>query len=142
MENLEIIISVSILIVVILLIVIGYIITRKGKSEPWRKDAQEKLKELMILSSNNEVVFVKTAIVEADKLLDFLLIKHLLPGNTLGERLSDAHAVFSKKENMERAWKGHKVRNSLVHDLSFNPDIKQLRYAFADLAAAIQDLID
>jgi hypothetical protein len=142
MDTFETVVLVSIVVGLVLIISIGFLITRKSSGEGWKEGLRVKYKELVILSQNSDIIFVRSAVMDADKLLDNILLKYLLPGNTMGERLSNAHSIFSDKANLERAWRGHKVRNSLAHDMTFNPDIKALRYAFADLSAAINDLLD
>lgn len=140
METYEILIAIALIAVVILIMIMGYLMTRTGRNEPWRREIKDKLKELTILSNNDDEIFIKTAIMEADKLLEFVLQRYNVPGETLGEKLNNSQKYFSRPENMERAWNGHKVRNSLAHDLGFRPNEDQLRLAFADIAAAIRDL--
>lgn len=140
MDTLEIVISVTVVLVVLVLMIAGFIMTRSPKRKSWNKLVLSKLHELTILSSNDDPIFIKNAIIEADKLLDYALDKNLVQGDTLGEKLSKAHNVFSSSENYERAWDGHKVRNSLAHDINFRADTKQLRVAFSDLSAGIKDL--
>lgn len=57
----------------------------------------------------------RSAIIEADKLLDYCLQRRGFSGNNLGERLK-----FGQKsmewETYDMAWKAHKVRNKIVHD--------------------------
>jgi hypothetical protein len=140
METLEIVISVTVVSVVLFLMIIGFFMTRSPKRKSWNKEVLSKLHELTILSSNADTVYVKNAIMEADKLLDFALERNSVQGDTLGEKLGKAQNVFTNKENLERAWNGHKVRNSLAHDINFRADTKQLREAFSELSAGIKDL--
>lgn len=140
METLEIVISVGVSVALVLIIILGLIISRKSADTGWKKKAMLKLDELIVLSNNDEPAFIKTAIMEVDKLLDFVLQQYKIPGNTLGERLKVSEKHFLKKENFEKAWQGHKVRNSLAHDLHYRGDKFQLRRAFADIASAVRDL--
>lgn len=140
METLEIVISLTVVSIVSFLMIIGFFMTRSPKRKSWNKDVLSKLHELTILSSNADPVFVKNAIMEADKLLDFALERNLVQGDTLGEKLGKAQNVFTHKENLEKAWNGHKVRNSLAHDINFRADTKRLREAFSELSAGIKDL--
>ncbi len=140
METLEVIISVSVVVAVLFIMTAGFIISKKETGTGWKKKAMHKLDELIVLSNNDEQAFIKTAIMEADKLLDFVLEQSRLQGETLGEKLKKSEKAFKKRESFERAWNGHKVRNSLAHDLHFRADNSQLRKAFSDLAAAIRDL--
>ncbi len=65
----------------------------------------------------------RLAILEADILLDNMLIQMGLPGETLGERLKSADASFFS--TISEAWTAHKIRNIIAHegssyDLTYN----------------------
>ncbi len=63
---------------------------------------------------------LKQAVIEADKLLDHVL-KMLVPGETMGERLKAAKPYFTDYQIYDQLWKAHKMRNSLVHESNFQP---------------------
>lgn len=140
METLEIVISIGVVVALVFVMTVGFIISRKSTNTGWKKKAMLKLDELIVLSNNDEPAFIKTAIMEVDKLLDFILQQYKIPGTTLGERLKVSEKYFQKRDNFEKAWQGHKVRNSLAHDLHYKADNFQLRRAFADIASAVRDL--
>ncbi len=60
----------------------------------------------------------RQAILNADILLDKALQFYGLPGTTLGERLKGATHRLDK-ETLDRAWRAHKVRNQLAHELDY-----------------------
>lgn len=59
---------------------------------------------------------LKKAVLEADKLLDFVLKKRGYNGN-LGQKLKDHGQLFS---NLNHVWQAHKARNKIAHELGFN----------------------
>ncbi len=60
---------------------------------------------------------LKEAVIVADKLLDYVLTR-ISSGGTMGERLKNARRAFPR-EVYQGLWEAHKVRNSLVHDTSY-----------------------
>lgn len=68
------------------------------------------------ISSNDEAQW-KVAILEADAVLDNLLIVLGYQGNTMGERMENikpGHFTY-----LDEAWRAHKVRNFIAHDPSY-----------------------
>jgi hypothetical protein len=55
----------------------------------------------------------RLAILEADILLDEMLIQMGLAGGSLGERLKSAHHSFFA--TLDEAWTAHKIRNIIAH---------------------------
>ena len=55
----------------------------------------------------------RLAILEADILLDDMLVQMGLPGDSLGERLKSAHHSFFA--TLDEAWTAHKIRNIIAH---------------------------
>jgi len=79
-----------------------------------KKRVDQKFNEInQLLAIDNESAF-RTAIIEADKLLDFVLKSKGARGSTLGERLKSSRGLIRDLNNI---WFAHKVRNRLVHDL-------------------------
>lgn len=60
----------------------------------------------------------KTAIMEADKLVDFALILKGAKGNNMGERLKDSKKLFNNYKKYDNLWYAHKTRNSIAHDIN------------------------
>lgn len=79
----------------------------------------------------------KLAIIEADKLLDQVLKSMAMPGQTLGERLKLAAYRYPTIRNV---WTAHRLRNQLVHDVTFELGSGQARQALNDFKAALKVL--
>lgn len=88
-------------------------------------------------TSEHGLMGAKLAVVEADKLLDTVLRKMHLPGETMGERLKMA---AYKYPNISRVWPAHKLRNQLVHDATFEISIRQAKSAVRDFHEALKTL--
>lgn len=73
--------------------------------------------------SEIEAMEPKLAIIEADKLVDTVLKKAGIKGETLGERLRNSQKLISR-DVYSNMWEAHKVRNQIVHDHDF--DIKSV----------------
>jgi len=78
----------------------------------------------------------KQAILEADKLLDYVLDKLGLKG-TLGEKLKDGKTMF---RDINSVWEAHKVRNKIAHEIGFNVDESLGRSTLNKFRKALQEL--
>lgn len=61
----------------------------------------------------------RSAIFEADKLLDIALRQAGCRGETMGERLKSARSVITNQVVYQGLWEAHKMRNALAHELGF-----------------------
>ena len=66
---------------------------------------------------SESVIEVKHAVMEADKLVDFLLQKRGYAGATFADRLKSAEKYIDRNR-YENLWQGHKTRNMIAHDSS------------------------
>lgn len=78
------------------------------------------------------------ALIEADKLLDFLLKSWHFAGNTLGERLKVAGYRFPE---LRKVWPAHKMRNRIVHESSAIVTQHQAKSYWKDYQKAYRILI-
>jgi len=62
---------------------------------------------------------LKQALITADKSLDNAL-RDIASGETMGERLKNAKDRFDR-DTYDKIWKAHKVRNSMVHETTYEP---------------------
>ena len=79
---------------------------------------------------------LKNDILEADKLLDFVLEKYGYSGS-LGEKLKKARQLFTDKNGV---WVAHKMRNKLAHEINFQPSEFEFRAALESFRKALLDL--
>ncbi|MDR2336490.1 MAG: hypothetical protein LBE03_00075 [Candidatus Nomurabacteria bacterium] len=77
------------------------------------------------------------AVLEADKLVDKILIEIGAAGKTMGERLKSEGARFS---NLNGVWYVHKLRNQIAHERGFSVSFEQARRSLSVYKQALQDL--
>jgi len=61
-----------------------------------------------------------SAVLSADKLLEYCLEKLGARGETMGERLKNSEKLFHDRDSYQAAWDAHKQRNYLVHDHNYD----------------------
>jgi hypothetical protein len=137
--NLEQILIIS-LIVIFVLSLLYFIVERFFKDKKWSGEVIDRLNVLQKLNSTKEEIKIKSALIDADKLLDFVLKKKGIKGDTLGERLKSASNLFDR-ELYNQVWEAHKLRNKLVHEVDFAADTQVLSRQFWTLRTAIVRLV-
>ncbi len=80
---------------------------------------------------------LKTAVSDADKLLDYVMKQRGTAGDTMAERLRRSESALSHKEAV---WQAHKLRNHLAHEVSFDLVPSQARAAIKAFEQALRDL--
>lgn len=78
----------------------------------------------------------KHALIEADKLLDWVLSKKGY-GGSLGEKLKKSGRLFS---NLDDVWEAHKKRNELVHEIDSTLSLKEVSRLLSSYRLAFRDL--
>ena len=73
-----------------------------------------KWQKILTLSESQNQSDWRLAIIEADIILDELLQKLQLPGDTMGEKLKAVEK--SDFTTIESAWEAHKARNMIAHN--------------------------
>lgn len=80
---------------------------------------------------------LRSALFEADKLLDYVMQAKGFRGATMGERLKYDGKRLS---NLNDVWAAHKLRNQFAHSLDHDMVPAQVQKAVRDLGKAISDL--
>ncbi len=81
---------------------------------------------------------VKMAIIEADQILDSLLVKKGIKGDDMGERLRQLDK--NQLANLEAVWQAHKARNRIAHEADFRINNQQAKAIIEIFQKAVQDL--
>lgn len=76
------------------------------------------------------------AVLEADKLLDFVLKRRGFSGS-MGDKLRKAGDFFGKTDAV---WAAHKLRNRIAHEVGFEITTEEARRAHASFKQALFDL--
>ena len=83
---------------------------------------------------------LKSAISDADKLVDGVLRSHGIAGDTMGERLKQARDRFNDRDIYDGLWRAHKLRNALAHEVGFDLVPSQAKEALHDFERALKTL--
>lgn len=110
-----------------------------GLTAATRKLAKEGWQQIEILMASRNPSSAKQAVLNADKILDAVL-KDLVAGETLGERLKAAQNCFSGYDRYQKAWEAHKVRNSLAHEVTYDPPYYVCQQTIASYLEVLKDL--
>lgn len=84
-----------------------------------RNKIQNDWKNIEVLLSQKGPSQLRQALITADKSLDNAL-KDLVAGDNMGERLKNAEKFFDRDE-YNKIWEAHKIRNNLVHESGYEP---------------------
>lgn len=89
------------------------------------------------LNSANESEW-KLAIIEADKLVDDLLVQKGCEGESMAERMS----LLTKEElqSLDLLWEAHKIRNRIAHKLDFKINRNEALKVISYYEEALKDL--
>jgi hypothetical protein len=77
------------------------------------------------------------AVLNADKLVDQALKERKYKGETMGERMKAAQAVW---KNPNHVWGAHKIRNQLAHEADVEITYETAARALAAFKQALKDL--
>ncbi len=81
-----------------------------------RQFVQTKWSEIESTFGLGGVSHFKSSIMEADKLVDYVLKSKGVRGNTFGERLKNSRSKFANYADYNDLWFAHKVRNNIAHE--------------------------
>ncbi len=120
-------------VIVIIGVVVMVSVNRKPKAAPkktnrrphstslGRHDFAAQWQRIDGLMQQPGVESTRSAIFEADKLLDAALVQNGFRGETMGERLKNARDHFGGSNPVYQGlWEAHKMRNALAHELGFD----------------------
>ena len=80
---------------------------------------------------------LRQAVMEADKLLDYVLQGQGYQGDTMAERMRSANRQFTRRNEV---WAAHKLRNALAHEVGFDLVPSQVKQSIKAYERAIKDL--
>jgi hypothetical protein len=80
-----------------------------------RNYIMKKRSEIEAMLKSENIHETKQAVMEADKLVDFVFRKYGYAGESFADRLRSAESSVDG-ETYEKLWQGHKIRNALAHD--------------------------
>lgn len=116
------------------IVLLFFISKRKNLTEGQRNKVRNKWQELKELEKQGRY---KEAIMDADKLFDFVLKTMNIRGDTMGKRLINAEKIL---DNYNDIWEAHKIRNKLVHEVDFKADSMKTRIVLRAFEKSIEHL--
>lgn len=106
-----------------------YKIDKKGIKKQWQEIEN-------LLKKPGEMNY-KLAVLEADKLLDYVLKSMAMSGKDFAQRIRFASFKFTK---LKRIWWAHGVRNQLVHEPSFHLSYGLAKRAVKEFKRALEEI--
>lgn len=126
----------TLVLIIVAIFILGlsflFLISKRKKKLSKGEEGFVRTQWRMISSGHNP----KNDILEADKLLDFVLKKYNYSGS-VAEKLKQSSKLFS---DLNGLWTAHKLRNRLAHEINFHPSEKEVRSALASFKRALLDL--
>jgi len=104
-----------------------YDIAHVSEEKKVSNDKASRWQEILDKVNSTEETSWKIAIMDAEILLEEVLIEQGYNGAGVAERLKQVGPEF--KDVIQYAWEGHKVRNSVAHDAAFRLSQKEARRA-------------
>lgn len=131
--------------VLLLAVVSGGANTAKNKARPKHRPTGAKFNPKTVQSRWSVIQSLMTqggnglrqAIMEADKLLDYVLQGQGYQGETMAERMRSANRQFTRRNDV---WAAHKLRNALAHEVGFDLVPSQVKQSINAFERAIKDL--
>jgi hypothetical protein len=102
-----------------------------------RERVKTKWEEISALMKMGKPSNFKTAVLEADKLLNYVMGVKGAEGETIADRLRSFREKFSDYSGV---WQAHILRNKIVHEIETEVFIHEAREAIAQFKKALIDL--
>lgn len=105
-----------------------------------REVIRKKWEKLLERIKSGDERDLRLAIIEADTLVDEILIQHEHPGKDMGERLKSMHP--GEIENLDDLWEAHKIRNRIAHESGFHITSEESRKIINIYHKTLKDLLE
>jgi hypothetical protein len=115
-------------------------IRRKTAVTMDKKFVQNKWQEIESTFALGGPSHFKSAIIEADKLIDYVLKSQGVKGETLGERLKNGRSKFEGYSDYDNLWFAHKVRNNIAHESNHELNSAEAKKAVSYYEQALKSL--
>ena len=121
---------------------------KRPKTAPYGRFTLDGQDKMVVLQKWHEILKMldaggpshfRQAVLESDKLTNFVLGRMQISGETMGQRLKSAGNRFSPKI-YQGLWDAHKIRNRLVHEMDNEILNYEAKEAIEKYQAALKDL--
>ncbi len=99
---------------------------------------REKWGKLLGKIKSGDEQTLRLAIIEADNLVDAILIKRGYQGESMGKRLK---SINFDETNLNDLWRAHKIRNRIAHESEFHITEIESRKIIGIYHKALKDLM-
>lgn len=134
-------ISVVLIVVSVIILVLGGVLyvfmLRRGAPALHQEKYQAKWLSIEHSLQRDQPHSYQVAIMNADKLLDQALRERGVHGNTMGERMKAAQALWTSANYV---WGAHKVRNQIAHESDYVPSYEIAQRALVAYKQGLKDL--
>lgn len=140
--NNTILILVAASVALLLLLGIVWVLMGKKATQPgWKHSVQTRVIAISKGIDSANHASLKFAVLELDKLADFVLKQHNLRGQSMGERMKAAESLFPSRSMYQQFWELHKVRNQLAHEIDSHYENEALLQVCIDYRKLIEALL-
>lgn len=99
-----------------------------------------KWQEIEALMQQQKPSSYKVAILDADKLVDYVLKTKVGTDGNMGERLKKSQKLFSSYQNYNNLWEAHKMRNRVAHEADHELHFAEAKKNIGYFKKALRDL--
>ncbi len=99
-----------------------------------------KWQEIEQLMSQGKPSAYKVAVMEADKLVDYVLKAKVGSDGNMGDRLKRSQKLFSNYLDYQNLWSAHKTRNLIAHEATHELLFPEVKKTIAYFEKALRDL--
>lgn len=110
----------------------------KGKVD--KGFVSRKWQEIETLMQQQKPSSYKVAILDADKLVDYVLKARVGTDGSMGERLKRSQKLFLNYQNYNNLWEAHKMRNRVAHEADHEIHFAEAKKNIGYFKKALQDL--
>ena len=105
-----------------------------------RSFVQGKWQDIEVLMNQGKPSAYKVAVMEADKLVDYVLKARVGSDGNMSDRLKKSQKFFSNYADYQNLWSAHKTRNMIAHEAAhelLSPEVKKAIFYYEK---ALRDL--
>lgn len=100
----------------------------------------QKWQEVETLMTQGKPSAYKVAIMEADKLVDYVLKAKVGVDGNMGERLKRSKKLFSNYQDYNNLWEAHKMRNRVAHEADHEVFLVEVKKTILFFEKALKEL--
>ncbi len=99
-----------------------------------------KWQEIEELLDQSKPSAYKVAIIEADKLVDYVLKAKVGVNGNMGDRIKKSQKLFSNYSDYQNLWEAHKMRNRITHEADHELFLAEVKKNISYFKKALQKL--